>query len=451
MKIAISGVTGLIGNALLLKLLKNDNDVIALVRSIKKYSNLPCKEVVFNYKDKRNETELFDTLKNTDIIIHLAGEPVASSRWTQAKKNKILESRVMSTQYLVGLIQRMNISERPKLFICASASGFYGDRSDETLTETSSVGQGFLSEVTYNWEKSALTVKENGVRTLILRFGIILSNKGGALDKMQPTILGNGKQWMSWMHIDDVINAIEFLIHKNNAEGTFNFSTPNPVQNKDFTKAFAKAIGFPITPSVPKIFLKTILGELSTILLDSQKMIPKRLMELNYPFKFSTINDAFEDIYKNKTKNEKIFHSSVLVPRTTEEVFSFFSSAENLEKITPPFLNFKIISISSKEMQKGTLITYKLKIHGIPIKWVTEIVDWQKNNVFADNQLKGPYSKWLHYHKFYSIKEGTLMEDYVEYKIPFGLIGSTLLGNFIRKDIESIFEFRTKVIKEIFK
>jgi uncharacterized protein (TIGR01777 family) len=229
-------------------------------------------------------------------VVHLAGEPVAQ-RWTVEAKRRIRESRVEGTRALVNSIAAR--STRPTVLISAAAIGLYGDRGDEWLDEAASPASGFLAEVSRDWEAEASRAELFGVRVVTIRFGLVLGRDGGALAKMLPIFrlglggrLGAGTQWMSWIHIDDIAGLIRFAIENDHARGVWNGVAPNPVTNREFTRAFAGALHRPAVFPVPKFALRLAAGEMSQILLDSQRCTPKAAIAAGYPFRYPTLEPA---------------------------------------------------------------------------------------------------------------------------------------------------------------
>ncbi|MCB0407683.1 MAG: DUF1731 domain-containing protein, partial [Bdellovibrionales bacterium] len=338
-----------------------------------------------------------------------------------------------------------------------SAIGYYGDTGDILLEESHHPGTDFLSDVCQKWE-SAVTPIEKHSRLVILRLGVVLDNKGGFLKQIEPIFsnyfggqVGNGKQWLSWIHIQDLINMYFFVLDNKNINGVFNASSPLPITNKEFTKALAHQLGVPSICSAPSTALKLVLGEKSLLALHSQRIDVQKILALGFKFEFEDIKTALQDLYSwKKNPYQQLFYSEQWIPKSIDKIFLFFSEAKNLEKLTPPWLHFCILDQSTERMQKGTLITYKLKIHGIPIKWKTEILEWNPQFQFIDNQLSGPYKKWHHTHSFYSTPQnGTLMQDKIIFELPMGLIGMLFTSRFVTKDIQTIFDYRTQAIRQL--
>jgi ligand-binding SRPBCC domain-containing protein len=326
--------------------------------------------------------------------------------------------------------------------------GIYGNAGDVDLKENSPHGSDFLAELCKSWEAEANAATKFGLRVVILRTGVVLSSEGGALEKMQPVKLGSGKQWVSWIHLDDAVSFIQFALDKP-LHGPFNLVAPEPVTQSTFTSLLGSARGIPAFLRVPGMFLQVLLGEMSQIILDSQRAPPRNAMDAGFKFRFPNLVSAFENIFSGKSLLDQVFTAEQFVALPREKVVPFFSCAENLETLTPPWLNFRILKKSTPELRQGSEIEYKLRIHGVPVKWKTLISEWNLPESFADDQLKGPYRKWHHVHGFYPVPGGTLLTDRVTYQVPFSLLGKLLLSRWILRDIRTIFSFRKKKIREL--
>jgi hypothetical protein len=234
-----------------------------------------------------------------DAIVNLGGEPIAQ-RWTREAKKKIRESRIMGTRRLVQALSQLE--KRPGVLVSASAIGYYGNRGDEILTEASAPASGFLAELCKEWEREAEAAEPLGIRVVRLRIGVVLG-AGGALARMLPPFkmgvggrLGSGKQWMSWIHIDDVAGLIRFALEQPLLQGPVNATAPNPVTNAEFTGILARALGRPAFMPVPAVALKTLFGEMSSVLLDSQRVLPRAAESAGYSFKFPELAGALNQI-----------------------------------------------------------------------------------------------------------------------------------------------------------
>jgi uncharacterized protein (TIGR01777 family) len=235
--------------------------------------------------------------EEVEAVFHLAGEPVAQGRWTAAKKQRIADSRVLGTRNLVASIG--NMLPRPRVLICASAVGYYGDRGDELLEEGSASGQGFLAEVCRAWEAEALEAEKHGVRVVLARLGMVLAPRGGALERMLLPFrlglggkLGSGQQWMSWIHLEDAVGLLLHAAERKDLRGPINVVSPTPVTNQDFTRELARALARPALLAVPRLALQLAFGELSEVLLESQRVVPKVAQQSGYAFAHPELGPA---------------------------------------------------------------------------------------------------------------------------------------------------------------
>jgi uncharacterized protein len=294
MKIVISGASGLIGTQLVAKLSQGGHEVIRLVRRSPKSG-----EIQWNPKSGTLDAA---ALEGADAVIHLSGAGIGDKRWTAGYRKEILDSRTDTTALLAKTIA--SLSRKPSVFLSGSAIGIYGARNDEQLTEVSTHGTGFLADVCEQWEAAAKPAVDAGVRTVYLRTGIVLSPKGGALKKLLPLFklgvggkFGNGKQWQSWISIDDEISAIEYLLTAN-VSGAVNLTAPNPVTNAEFTKVLASVLKRPAIVPVPTFAPKILLGgELADALLfTGQRVIPAALNASGYTFKHTTLESALRSL-----------------------------------------------------------------------------------------------------------------------------------------------------------
>jgi uncharacterized protein (TIGR01777 family) len=236
-----------------------------------------------------------------DVVFNLAGEPVAEGRWTADKKRRIRESRVLGTRNLVAGLAA--VEKRPRVLVSASAVGYYGERGDEELVETSAAGRGFLAEVCAAWEREALAAADLGMRVVCVRIGIVLARGGGALAKMLTAFrlgaggkLGDGRQWMPWIHLDDVAGILLHASQDVRIQGALNAVGPCPVTNADFTRALAKAVHRPAFLTVPKTALRLAFGEMGYILTESQRVLPQVAEQTGYAFKHPELDGALKAV-----------------------------------------------------------------------------------------------------------------------------------------------------------
>lgn len=289
MNFLISGASGLIGKEITHFLTEQGHNVVALQR---KSPSEPAYWNIENGIVKIDETIKFD------IIIHLAGESIAEGRWNQEKKERIRNSRVEGTKLISEFFSKAK--HRPELLISCSAIGFYGDRGEETLFETSPKGTGFLSDVCQQWEAATDKSSQAGIRVVNIRLGMVLSSKGGALKKMLPPfkmgvggIIGNGQQYISWISIKDVTGSIDHIIKNSDIQGPVNIVSPNPLTNYNFTKILGKNLNRPTLFPLPAFLAKILFGEMAQeLLLSSTKVIPDKLQNTGYTFKNPTLESA---------------------------------------------------------------------------------------------------------------------------------------------------------------
>ena len=299
MKILIGGSHGLVGTALVKSLAAAGHDISRLVR------HYPNSSSEIEWSPDRYSIALA-RIEGFDAVVNLAGESIAEGRWTDEKKRRIRESRVKGTKLLGDALA--NLTARPKTFVCASAIGYYGNRDDEILTESSAPGDDFLSEVCVDWEKATALAAEKGIRVVNARFGIILDTEGGALKKMLPPFrmgvggrIGSGKQWMSWIALADVIGALNFALDNDSLRGPVNFAAPNPVRNAEFTKTLGRVLSRPTLFPMPAFAVRLLFGEMGdALLLGSQRVEPERLKSTGYQFQYSQLEPALAAILRER-------------------------------------------------------------------------------------------------------------------------------------------------------
>lgn len=444
MRVIMTGATGQIGIPLARQLVNEGHDVVCWTRNPKRVQGrLPAKCTVVAWDPNAVKPE---DLAGADALIHLAGENIADGRWSEKRKQQIRQSRTDSTKSLVKAIGQLDSASRPKHFIGASAIGYYGDRGNTLLDEAAAPGDGFLAEVCAAWEQETSALDALGVRVALARIGVVLERNRGMLEPILPLFqmgiagrLGSGRQWMSWIHVDDVVALLLHLLKSPSLHGVWNAVAPEPVTNREFTSALAKALNRPAILPVPRPMLYAVYGELASLMFASVKADATAIVQSGFSFKYPDIMSALSQV---TSSDESVLIREQRFPRSREDVFSFFGDPRNLEKITPDFLNFAITELPDGALQEGSIIRYKLQLHGIPLRWTTRISDWTENESFVDEQTSGPYALWHHTHHFEDDGEGTLMTDVVRYRLPVGAVATLLAGSFIKKDLDRIFSYR---------
>lgn len=303
MKVLVSGATGLLGAHLVPTLEAEGHDVRRLTRRPRRATDVSW--------DPSHGTLDTKALADIEAVVHFAGENIADGRWTAARKRRILDSRVQGTSLLARLCAE---TASTHTLISASAIGFYGDRGDAVVDETSAPGTGFLAEVCQAWERATDPARDAGVRTANLRFGAVLADGGGMLAKMLPPfrlgvggIVGPGTQWLSWVSVDDVVAATLHVLQRSDLAGPINVTAPEPVTNRSFTKALGRHLGRPTIAPLPAFVARLALGELADeLLLASTRVTPKRLLESGYTFRTPTVDSAFDRVIRrgSRTRTE---------------------------------------------------------------------------------------------------------------------------------------------------
>ena len=450
MRIVVSGATGLLGRALTSKLIENGDSVAVLTRNVQKAKEvLPLGIDVFHW-DPSALVPPSESLEGGQAVVHLTGETI-QGRWTKTKKDRILQSREMSTCNLVSAISAM---ETPPLrVVSASAVGYYGDRGNEKLTESSKRGEGFLSDVVGVWEGRLEPLSGSGININHLRLGVILSEYGGALKQMVlpwrlglGVKIGDGSQWWPWIHIDDAVGLIEHALKGDMLGGPVNAVAPEQVTQTEFANALARALGRPRIFRVPEFLIRALIGEMSCELTASRRVV---VSDTSYKYRFPSLDKALRNLLpqgRDKNHGLKIFQTEMQVDAPIDTVFDFFANPANLEEITPPWLNFKVMSPQSLDIGFGTIIDYRLHLHRVPVTWQSQITEWDPPRRFVDVQNKGPYRHWEHIHEFTSYEGRTLVRDSVKYKVPGGSMVDKLL---VRRDLERIFAYRQRKLREL--
>lgn len=299
MKVVVTGATGFVGQEVVKQLLTAGDEVIVLTRNVAKAAITLGSSCRYYQWEDGEALPPSEALEGVDGIINLMGETI-SKRWDEPQKKKIYNSRINGTRKLVEAIEKLKV--KPKVFVSTSAVGIYGNRGPEEINESSSLADDFLAKVCKDWENEANKAKNYGVRVVMIRLGIVLGRKGGALAKMLPIFklglggpLGSGNQYMSWIHVKDVATMFIEALKNNELKGVFNGTSPYPATNSEFTKLLGKVLGRPAFLPVPSIALKLALGEMSQLLLEGQKVLPVKFKEAKFRYRYSTLEMALKE------------------------------------------------------------------------------------------------------------------------------------------------------------
>ncbi len=469
MRIFITGATGLIGRAVVLRLRRDGHTLAAWVRSPHKARALLGAEAEL-IDAGGGEAQLEAQLQRADAVVHLAGEPVVGKRWTARRRAALAASRGGLTGRLVAAMGRG--ARRPGVLVSASAVGIYGHRADETLHEHSAPGTDFLARLCTDWEEAANRAADLGVRVVTLRTGIVLGRDGGALAPLLPLFnaglggpVGDGQGYVPWIHLVDVAEVIARAVSDSTLRGPHNVTAPTPATWREFATAVGNALGRPAAIPVPALALKLRFGAAAAAVLGSQRAVPTRLQQLGFTFAFPELSGALRDVlasnleigpveqdrpaspYLDRRAPKFVLRSSVRVALPSEEVFAFFCRPENLGLLTPSGMQFQITQ-RPEQMGTGARIDYRLKVGPLPLRWRTHIEQWHPGRLFVDAQEAGPYRTWWHQHSFHP--EGTAstrMEDRVYFAAPFGLLGRLAQWLFITPQLKRIFGYRAEAIR----
>ncbi|HEY2774333.1 MAG TPA: TIGR01777 family oxidoreductase [Candidatus Binatia bacterium] len=453
MRVLVTGATGLVGRHLVRRLIDGGHEVVALTRNLDDASvNLPVRCVIHEWVPEQGHLD-DRALEGVDGVVHLAGESASDGKWSVVRRDALMQSRIDGTRTLVSAIASRAPEDRPWVLVSASGIGIYGERGDEVLTETSPPGEGYLAEVCVAWENEARRVEAAGLRWVALRTGLVLARDGGALPHVLPAFrlglggrYGNGRQWMSWIHVDDLVSLYVAALENRDYEGPINAVSPQPITNGQFADALAAATRRRAMVAVPSSVIGMILGERAGLVLTGQRVAATALEETGFAFRFTDIAAALADLCID---NAKTFEQEIWFNLEREDVFRFFSDAHNLEMITPGFLRLQITKIPDDGLREGALVEYKLRLHGVPVRWRTRIDLWDPPSLFVDSQVRGPYRSWQHTHSFEPLDGGTMIRDVVRYELPFGALGDLVAGKLVEKDVALIFAYRRTRLLEL--
>lgn len=300
MKVLITGATGFIGKVVVERLVAAGDEVVILTRNIPRAALQLGNRCTYHQWSDPNTLPPLEAFQGVDGVINLMGESLAGKRWSESQKEVLRSSRILATDNLVKAMEQLPV--RPKVLVSGSAIGIYGDRGSEELNENSALGQGFLAQLCQDWEASAQKAVELGMRVVLVRTGLVLGKGGGALEKMLPPFrmglggpLGSGQQYMSWIHLDDIVGLFIECLKNPGASGPFNGTTPYPATNKEFTKALGKALRRPVFIPAPAFILKLALGEMSEMLLTGQRVLPMRAKEVRFRWRAATLDLALKE------------------------------------------------------------------------------------------------------------------------------------------------------------
>ena len=464
MRVLVTGATGFIGRALVPRLQRDGHSVVVWARSDTRALALLGADIDV-VSIAAGQEALVTALSRCDAVVNLAGEPLLGGRWTEARRAVLRASRIDTTEQLVSAMEAA--SPRPRVLVSGSAVGYYGDRADESLNETSSHRDDFLSQACQDWERAAQRASASGVRVVLLRTGVVLGRAGGALSQMlTPFMLGaggpigSGRQYFPWIHLHDLVKLIVTAIDDDRYVGPVNGVAPEQATSKVFARALGAALHRPALLPTPSLALRAIFGEAAVVLLASQRVEPAVARAHGFVWEFPSLDAALHDIFAGAPVAISRLATApadapgaafelqtrTIVNAPLDQTFAFFSKAGNLGLITPAGMQFRIEG-RIPPMAEGAVINYRVQVGLFPIRWRTRIVSWNPGRSFADVQDAGPYRVWRHEHVFTAQGNQTVMDDRVYYTPRVSLLARLTNRLFVAPKLRDIFQYRADVIR----
>jgi len=452
-RILLIGASGFIGQALGVEFVRRGYDINLLSRGISREKlTFPCQ--IFAWKGDAHAIPAA-ALEGVTGVINLAGESIADGRWSAARKARFRTSRLGPAAALVEAVKAR--SERPAVVVQASAIGYYGDTGDTVVTEDAASGDNFLAKLCVDWEAAAKPLSDLGMRVVLPRIGVVLGLEGGALPQLCRLYRlgigaapGSGKQWFSWIHLDDLVQLLVRALEDTTVQGPINAVAPGAVRYEELHRAFTgRRQGWVL--KAPSLVMRAAVGEGASMLLASLRVAPYKAEHIHFKFNYPTLSAALESLLgSGPRRTQDYIKAAQWIPAPLDVVAEFFAEARNLESITPPWLNFQVKSMSTPHITKGSKIRYRLSLHGIPLHWESLISEWVPPSSFVDEQAQGPFKSWHHRHTFEPLGGGTLVTDLVHFAVPLGKLGGLTGGFLVEHDVARIFDYRRRAVAKRF-
>ncbi len=392
-------------------------------------------------------------LDGVDGVVHLAGENPGEGPWTAARREAVMRSRVDGTRMIVRAIASRAPEDRPWVFVAASGIGFYGASGDELVTEQSAPGGGYLAEVCSAWEQEARRVEAAGLRWVGIRTGLVLSREGGILPRLLPLFRlglggrhGSGRQWVSWIHVEDLVSLYVAALEDRSFEGPVNAVAPHPVTNADFTAALAAALGRRGRMPVPAWLLGALLGERAGIMLVGQRVAAAAATAAGFPFDYPHLESALAELCADLSHQ---FEQEVWLDRPMEEVFPFLAEVANLPLLVPESANLQLTKVPEGGLGEGREMEMSMRIQGLALKMRSRVEVWDPPRTMVDVQARGPWRSWRHTRELEPLEGGTLVRDRVRYELPLGPLGDLLFGEAVDREVAVLFGYRRMRLLEL--
>jgi hypothetical protein len=463
MRILVTGATGFIGRALVPRLQRDGHAIVAWVRSETRALALLGADVGVVSASAGHDA-MVAALSRCDAVVNLTGETLLGRRWTPERRAVLRASRVDVTARLVGAIEAS--SPRPRVLVSGSAVGFYGDRGNEVLDETSSSRDDFLSRLCRDWEAAAERATALGLRVVRLRTGVVLGRAGGALTQMLLPFkagvggpVGSGRQYFPWVHLHDLVNLIATAVQDDRYTGAVNAVAPDLVTSRTFARALGRALRRPAFLPTATLALRAIFGEAAVVVLASQRVEPAAARRLGFVWQSPSLDAALRDVVRDETvRISRLVTPPPSAPRAThmlvtsttvvapvDDVLPFFSKPANLGLMTPATMRFRIVG-PVPALSPNATIDCRIRVGPLPFRWRTRVVTWDPPRSFVDVQDLGPYRVWRHEHVFVSQDGVTTIEDRVYYAPPLGALAGVLNRWLIAGSLRELFRYRADVI-----
>jgi len=463
LRVLIAGATGFIGRALVPRLQCDGHAVVAWVRSETRALDLLGADVDI-VSTSAGHDALVAALSHCDAVVNITGETLLARRWTPARRAELRASRIDVTTQLVSAIEAA--SPRPRVLISGSAVGFYGDRGDDVLDETSSPRDDFLSQLCRDWEAAAERATTLGLRVVRLRTGVVIGRAGGALSQMLPPFkagvggpVGSGRQYFPWIHLHDLVNLIAVAIQDERYIGAVNAVAPDVVTSRTFARALGRALRRPAILPTPTFVLRGVFGEAAVVVLGSQRVEPEAARSNGFVWKFPSLDAALRDVVRNETvKIARLGAPPSAAPNATymltistsvsapvDEVFAFFAKPANLGLMMPAAMQFHIVG-PAPVLSENASVECRARLGPLAIRWRSRIVAWDPPRSFAAAQDPSPYRVWHHEHVLVSQRGVTTLEDRVYYALPLGVLAGVLNQVFVARSLRALFRFRADVL-----